>query len=471
VDRRLGAGDLAEHPEAAGDIEAARAGAAEVPGRVRLAYVEAEADFEVRTEETAFPDTDPAPVAASELPVVLTRAEARGITERWLAEARVARDGLRLALPPSARATGTGDVLDLPGRGRFRIDRLEAAGLRLIEAVRVDPAVYGPSDAAEERRLPRPFVPPVPVFPVFLDLPLLRGDEDPLAPHVAVAALPWPGAVAVWEGQGGAGFRLNTLVEAPATLGLTESALPAAPPGLWDRGPPLRVRLARGAFASASAAAVLDGANAVAIGDGSADLWEVFQFASAATVAPGLWELSLRLRGQAGTDGVMPAVWPAGSLVVLLDAALRQIALAPALRGLARDWRIGAAARGFADPAAVARRDAFAGNGLRPFAPAHLRRLRVAGEDRFGWVRRSRLPAADSWAGEEVPLGETAERYRLRVMRDGAILRTAELTAPAWAYPAALRAADGATGAWSVAVAQVSDAFGPGPWRRLAVID
>jgi hypothetical protein len=425
----------------------------------------------VRSEEAVFPDDDTATVTANDLPMVLTRAEARGITERWLAEARVARDSLRLALPPSLRAVGAGDVVALPGRGRFRVDRVEAAGLRLIEAVRVDPAVHSASDAAEERAVPRPFVPPVPVFPVFLDLPLLRGGEDPVAPHVAAAALPWPGAVAVWEGQGAAGFRLNTLIEAPATVGVTESDLFAAPPGLWDRGPPLRVRLTRGAFSAASEAAVLAGANAVAIGDGSADRWEVFQFAAAETVAPGLWDLSLRLRGLAGTDGVMPAVWPAGSLVVVLDPAVVQIALAPSLRGLARDWRIGPAARGFDDPAVVARSEAFAGNGLRPYAPAHLRRVRVAGEDRFTWIRRSRLPEADSWAGEEVPLGEASERYRLRVLKAGAILRTVDVTAPAWSYPAALRALDGATGAWSVAVAQVSDAFGPGPWRRLDLVD
>ena len=54
--------------------------------------------------------------------------------------------------------------------------------------------------------------------------------------------------------------------------------------------------------------------------------------AQAVLVGPATWEVSLRLRGQAGSDGVMPAVWPAGSSVVLLDAALGQIDLPLAAR-------------------------------------------------------------------------------------------------------------------------------------------
>jgi hypothetical protein len=463
----VGPDDLADHPEAEAPVEATRAAAAEVAGRVRLSFVEAEGDFAARAEEAVFPDDARAGVATTDLAMVLTRAEARGVAERWLAEARVAREGVRLALPPAARAVGAGDVLDLGPRGRFRVDRVEAAGRRLIEAVRVEPSVYVASDAAEERAAPRPFVPPVPVLPVFLDLPLLQGDEDEVAPHLAVAAVPWPGAVALWEEGPDGAFRLARLIEAPAVVGTTETPLARARPGVWDRGPPLRLRLARGALASASDLAVLGGANVLAIGDGSAGMWEVLQFAEAVPVAPGVWDIARRLRGQAGTDGVMPDVWPAGSVVVLLDRSVVQIPFRAADRGLSRRWRVGPAARGGDDPGVVERAEAFAGVGLRPYAPVHLRRVRVAGEDRFTWIRRSRLPEADSWAGEDVPLGEASERYRVRVVAGGAILRTVDVTAPRWTYPAVQKDADGILGAWRVEVAQVSDRFGAGPYRGI----
>ena len=462
----LGAGDLAVHPEAGGDLELTRAPEAEVAGRVRVSFVEAEADFEVRTEEAAFPDEEARGVASSEVTLVLTRAEGRAMAERWLAEARVARDGARLALPPSRAAIGAGDVVDLGEAGRFRIDRVEAAGARLVEAVRVEPAVYVPSDAAEERAVPRAFVPAVPVLPLFLDLPLLTGQEDPVAPHLAVTALPWPGAVAVWDADQDAGYELNRLMAAPAAVGITQSVLRRARPGVWDRGEALRVRMIRGQLSSASPLQVLNGANAVAIGDGSAGNWEVMQFAEAVAVAPGEWDLSLRLRGQAGTDALMPQEWPAGSMLVVLDRTVEQIALAPSKRALARHYRVGVAARGYDDPAVVHRVEAFAGNGLRPLSPVHLRHRVLAGEDRFDWVRRTRIDG-DSWVSEEVPLGEAAEAYRIRVRQGGQVVREVTVAAPGWTYAAGQRLADGVLGPWRVEVAQVSERFGAGAWRGI----
>ena len=47
---------------------------------------------------------------------------------------------------------------------------------------------------------------------------------------------------------------------------------------------------------------VLGGANLAAIGDGSADRWEVFQFARAELIAPQTYLLRDRLRGQAGSE-------------------------------------------------------------------------------------------------------------------------------------------------------------------------
>jgi len=463
-------GDLAVQSETAGDIELTRAAGAGVAGRVRVNFIEAEGDFEALTEEASFPDEANQGTAQSEMPLVLTRAEGRALAQRWLAEARIARDGARFALPPSMAGIGAGDVVDLGQAGLFRIDRAESSGLSMVEAVRVEPAVYVPSDEAEERAVPRAFVAPVPAWPVFLDLPLLTGTEDPVAPHLAVTASPWMGAVALWDADQDAGYEVNGLISAPAAIGITQSPLPRARSGTWDRGEALRVKMIRGQLASASEMQVLNGANAVAIGDGSADGWEVFQFCEAVAVAPGEWDLSLRLRGQAGTDAVMPDSWPVGSVVVVLDRTVGQIGLAPSKRGLARHYRIGVAARGYDDPAVVHRVEAFAGNGLRPLAPVHLRRLRTAGDDRFTWVRRTRIDG-DGWISEDVPLGEAAESYRIRVRQGAAVRREVVVSQPEWVYSAAQRLADGVSGEWRVEVAQISDRFGAGLWRGMDLQD
>ena len=108
---------------------------------------------------------------------------------------------------------------------------------------------------------------------------------------------------------------------------------------------------------------------------------------------------------------------------------------------------------------------AFDGIGLRPYPVAHLRAQASGADTRLTWVRRTRIDG-DSWVSAEVPLGEEREVYVLRVMRNGDVLRSVTLSAPDWTYAAALRGADGADPV-SVAVAQLSDRFGPGPFRSI----
>ncbi|NHB77962.1 baseplate multidomain protein megatron [Rhodobacter calidifons] len=459
--------DLALSPDVDNAIEKTRLVDFETAGQIRLGYVDAQSSYEVRTVETRFPEDETATVSQTDLPLALTRLEALAAVERWMAEARVARDTLRFALPKSRIGIGAGDVIGYAGR-RFRVDRVEQAEGQILEAVRVEPGAFLPSNRFDEVISVRPYSAPVPVLPVFLDLPLLTGEEVPHAPHVAVAAQPWPGSVAVWSSNEDAGYEINRLLPASAIVGVTETPLSAHRPGIWDNGPPLRVKLVGGELSSASAPSVLNGANALAIGDGSAARWEILQFREAQLVAPDTYELSYRLRGQLGTDGVMPEVWPVGSIVVLLDLAVSQIDLAASARGLARFYRIGQASRGYDDPNVVLRVEGFDGIGLRPYPVAHLRHLVQGGDVRCNWKRRTRIDG-DSWQSAEVPLGEEAEAYQVRILQGAAVMAEYSVTSPAFDYTAAMRAADGVAGAFELAVAQVSQRFGPGPFRSSSV--
>ncbi|MDM7931170.1 glycoside hydrolase/phage tail family protein [Tabrizicola sp.] len=460
--------DLALSPDMDGSFETSRAAEVETAGQVRLGFIDAQSSYEVRATEARFPDEEARGVSQSDLPLALTRAEGLATVERWLAEARVARDGARFALPKSRLGLGAGDVVGHGGH-RYRIDRVEQAEGQLLEAVRVEPGVYYASDNAGERIISRAFIPPVPVFPVFLDLPLLTGDEVAHAPYVAVVADPWPGSVGVWSASQDSGYNLNRLIAAAAVIGVTETPLSRARTGVWDRGTPLRVRIADGELASADMVSVLNGANAVAIGDGSSSNWEVFQFAAAQVVAPNTYELSNRLRGQLGTDGLMPDVWPAGSTVVVLDLALTQLDLPLSTLGLARYYRIGASSRGFDDPNTVLRVEVFDGAGLRPYPVSHLRAaIGSLASVSLKWKRRTRING-DSWQAVEVPLGEETEAYLIRILQGSATISEYSALAPQFSYTEAMKLADGVAGPYRVEVAQVSAQFGPGPFRAIEV--
>ncbi|WP_375690248.1 glycoside hydrolase/phage tail family protein [Pseudooceanicola sp. LIPI14-2-Ac024] len=468
----LGEDDLAVTDELEGRIEETRTPEAELSGRLRLKFLEADAEFAVVAEEAVLPDEKSRAVSSSEVPLAMTRGEGRQVLERWLSEARVARDGVRIALPPSRRDLGAGDVVQLPvadGAGLFRIDRVEQGPHALVEAVRIEPETYRPVDMEEDGATLSRFVPPVPVLPLFLDLPLMTGEEVPHAPHLAVTAAPWPGAVAVYASDEDAGYALNSEVTRRSTVGYTETALAAGPVGVIDYGEGLQVKLTSGTLASVTESAFLAGANLVAIGDGTSGNWELFQFRDAELVAPKTWVLRHRLRGQLGSDALMPATWPAGSRVVLMNGVPDQIGMRLDQRGRARHYRIGPALRPVDDPSYRHEVLAFDGNGLRPYAPVHLSGSWSGGSVVVDWVRRTRI-GGDSWEGLDVPLGEERELYLVRVEQGGTLLREVQVNQSEWTYGAAAQAADGlAAGLFTVRVAQVSALYGAGPFRELVL--
>ncbi|MEO1197238.1 MAG: glycoside hydrolase/phage tail family protein [Pseudomonadota bacterium] len=468
-DRALGEPDIVLGSEDVPTISLVRAPEAEVSGRVRLTFVEADGDYETRAVEAGFPDDKASSVSQSEMPLVLTQAEGLKIVERWLAEARIARDQVQLELPPSSYGVGAGDVIALDeggAVGTFRIDRVDQGTSQAIEAVRVESETYVPSDAVEADVAPRVFIPALPVEAVFLDLPLITGDEAAHAPAIAATASPWPGDVAVYRSATGSDYVLDTVLPVQAGIGVTESALSVAVSGRLDRGTPLRVRLSQ-TLQSVTEAQLLAGANRAAVAMPGSDDWEVFQFQTATLVGDDLWDLSLRLRGQVGTDHLAAEELPAGAVFVLLNEAVTDSSLASNQRGVSQVWRVGPASRAVTDPAFTQTNRAFEGVGLRPFAPVHLRAVSdAAGGVGVSWIRRTRIDG-DSWAGLDVPLGEARELYLLRVVQSGSILREVTLSAAEFDYTAALRSADGVGATFDIEVAQVSDRFGPGPFRRI----
>ena len=464
----IDAHELVEHEEIDGGLELTREAEAELAGRIRLRFVETDANYDVAAEETVLPDQATHAVATSDIPIALTRREARQILERWLAEARVARDTLRFALPPSKMNLGAGDVVMFDD-DQYRVDRVEQGPFQMIEAARLEPGVYRPSDLNEVPPSLSPFVAPVPVEAQFMDLPLMRGDEVPHSPHIAVTAKPWPGSVAVYSSATEGDFQLNKIISGRATLGVLETPLAPGPVGLLSQNGQVQVHLPTAELQSVTDEALLAGANLAAVGDGSQDGWEILQFQDAVPLGEGRYLLGGLLRGQFGSDANITEAWPVGARFVLLDAALEQIDLPFAARGLARNYRVGPARRSLDDPSYTAFNFAFDGVGLRPLSPVHMRSERTAAGDlEVGWIRRTRI-GGDSWDGLDVPLGEETEAYVVRIEQNGTVLREAVIETPAWVYSSADEMAETGGAPYAVAVAQLSAATGPGYFARLQI--
>jgi hypothetical protein len=164
----------------------------------------------------------------------------------------------------------------------------------------------------------------------------------------------------------------------------------------------------------------------------------------------------------------MPDIWPVGSRVVLLNGAPEQITIPTASRGIARHFRYGPAKQPITDPSYRYISHAFAGNGLRPYPVAHLRaRTTGAGLD-LSWIRCSRIDG-DIWADGEIPLGEDIEAYTVRVIQGTAVRREVVVNSQGWSYTNAQIAADVGGASYDIAVAQMSDRFGAGPFTTVTV--
>ncbi len=445
-----------------------RSSAAEVVKRVSISFVRADNDYQpgaVIASATAAAEHS---TAEAMLPIALSVPEAQSVADRWLHEVASAQEALTINLAPSTLALTAGDSITLPGSGRaetFRIDRIEDRGARAVTALRYDRVVYDQPQVEGVPLRRRVLRRPGPVDAEFLDLPLPVGSEDSFGPHVAVAANVWPGQVAIYESSGESGFSLSGLVDRPAVTGVLLDPLSAGGSGLWMRNS-VRVRLDRGALEGRSRLEVLNGANLAAIRNGASGDPEVLQFAHAQLIGPNTYRLSELLRGQAGTEWLMPKEWPIGSDFILLDQAVRPLDLPLSTRGLARRFRVGPAQRAYTDPSYREYEVAFAGAALRPYAPVQLRAARRAdGSVEVRWIRRTRIDG-DSWQGRDVPIGEEQLLFEIRVLSGRTLLRTTTATEPRFLYSVADQAKDGAAGTLFFDVAQVSGPFGLGPFSR-----
>ncbi len=139
-----------------------------------------------------------------------------------------------------------------------------------------------------------------------------------------------------------------------------------------------------------------------------------------------------RLRGQLGSDALMPKVWPVGSYFVLLNGNPEQ-----KKKNISGSAGFVAAFLAWPGTALVGRAVLYSPERsvFRLWAAA-LHALPNTGENhragvRVSWIRRSRIDA-DSWQRAEVPLGEEAELYTVRLVRGGEIVHEDTVTQPLW---------------------------------------
>ncbi len=386
------------------------------PATVRARFVDGEAGY--RTGAVAARGPGAGEEVALDLAIVCPPETAEDAARRVLRDERA--ETLTLALGPlDALRLEPGDAVAVEGfDGDWRVERVvrdesPSAALRRAPTAPAVGAVEGPKGDEPVEAFGAPFL-------AVLDLPPLPNAEDDARPLVAVAGDPWR-AQAVWAGGSAETLTRRGDVRSPATVGRLVEPLAAGARHRWMRTASMTVRIEGRAPSSRPEAAVLGGANALALA--GADGWEIVQFLSAEPVGGDVWRLGGLLRGQQGTSATTAET---GATVVMLDG-LARADLAMGERGLERTWRAAPPGAAPGGPQSAEATATIRGVHDRPWGPVHLRARRTPGGGRaLSWIARSRIDG-DRWEGAES--GADPMRFRVRWLNGDADVGVAEVAA------------------------------------------
>lgn len=422
----------------------------DLPRTVRLHYLSQSRDYEpgeqaspTRVETDATNDQD------IELSIVLDDGDAAKIASvlwsdawasRWLHEIQV--DAGLQELEPT-------DPIAVPVDGQVQRTRIldvvdVLPAYRKASLVRDDDGSY--VSYAAESEVPV-VVPPLtffgPIEAVYLDIPLLRDEDDDAGFYAAMRPLiegAFHGGAIYRSIDGGGNYTRIGQAGNAATMGVLSSALDSGPTDVWDDESILYVELDYGSLESRTVQAVLNGANAAAVGDDGR--WEIVQFRSAEFVALNLWKLTGLLRGRRGTEHFVGTSEAGDRFVLLSGSGIIRLSLP--LSGVGREYTYKAVGTGVMIDAAE--EEAFTGRGvaLKPFSPVHVEGSRdtTTGEWTIAWVRRGRI-GQTMQSGTDIPLSEEVEDYEVDVLDgDGTVVRTISTSVQSAGYLGTQQIAD-----------------------------
>lgn len=414
----------------------------ELPQQVEIGYTESEQDYRRAAVASRRLSGASRRETRTDCAVITRRAEAQRLADACLQDLWAGREGAEFELSTRRIDLEPGDVISLPtdaGPKLHRVVRITDGATRKVSTRAVEPAVFERPGSSIEKPVRRP--PPVSGKPqvVILDLPAAFNDPTPLQ-YIAVTADPWPGAITVWRSGSGTSFTPHRIIDLPAVIGRTKTALPPGPLWRWDPQSVLDIEISSGAISSLDDETVLAGGNLFAI-KGADERWEIFSAARAEMIGERTYRLTRFLRGLAGTEPEAGRCVPEGALVVRLDEAIAPLTSDLADLGLTWRYRIGPSGRDHADPAMAEISASVEREALKPLSPVHADLKRETGGVRISWTRRTRW-GGDSWETVDVPLAEDSERYEVDILKAGNVIRTLSVTQASVMYSAAQEITD-----------------------------
>lgn len=373
-----------------------------------------------------------------------------------------------------------GDVLEIPVSGfteRVRVsegDESLAILRRLLLTRDYDGSYVSVAVADPPERTPGEIVILAPSEILFLDTPALREEDSDAGFYLATRPVDlgatWRGATIYRSDDDGVTFTSIAGTGSEPLTGAVVTALPADGfTDTWDWRYTLRINIRTGSPESRTKAAVLSGANMLAVG--AHGRWELVQFLRATQVDDDTFDLNGLLRGRRGTAHLMGTGLAGDTIVNLGGPGILRIAQTTDWRDVERLYK--AVTFGMDYASGVDATFTSHGEALRPFSPIDVTVTREeTGDWTITWLRRDRL--SQTLQGGGLPLSDVPEAYSIDIVRDGSpevVERTLTSSSESVTYTAAQQADDfgeDTTGV-KIRVHQLNPTYGRGPAGELIV--
>jgi len=417
----LTADDLAAHEygqEPGDPLTVIRAEELDLPLKLGVVYINIGQDY-----GKGFQQSPRVPIGSGSgkvtltLPIVMDDTKAQQAADVNYFNMRTARTTYALKLSRKHSKLEPTDVINVPNgslvHGMRITDKDDGKpGILDLKAVREDSTVYTQTGATAGSVAPpaQTVKMPVNTHIEFLDIPLLRDQDNDAGFYVAACGYrsSWSGCVLYKSTDGGQTWTELTRILNAATIGSTLGVLGDFSGGnVFDEANFVDVKLLNGTLSSATATAVMNGANLIILGN------EELHFKNAVLIATDTYRLSGFLRGRHGTELAM-STHIAGDRFVLADVnTWRRISASSAEIGLQRHYK--AVSFGMTLQQTPAKAFTNTADGLECLSVVEI----GAGCDASGNItgnfkRRGRLSA--EWRNyADIPLSEATESYEVEI--------------------------------------------------------
>ncbi len=374
-----------------------------------------------------------------DFPGALGNNQAAQIIERILFQAWSGRTNISTSIPLKHLLKDPGDVVTITkGSKTIQVElhtvKLGANSIIKIDGTIDDSAVHiSTTTGADALGVEGQFISIAGQTDFFiLDTPLFRDLDNGSIIYVVAGTpgnLTWPGA-AIQRG-----LAIDTLTGFTAIVssrdmdyGFAENALATASPDIFDRDNTLIVDLYSGTLTSDTETNVLNGTNALLVGD------EIIQFVTAVLNSDGTYTLSTLLRGRRGTEYAVGTHLAAERVIVLSSSTTLRVALDLSDHLTTFFYRAITLGSSQFSSATVTKQLLL--RSQMPYAPSHLAGTIAANDWTFTLVNRTRL--GGSWKDSiDAPLGEGGENYEWDVMDGVTVKRTLTSIVPTVGYSSA----------------------------------